>query len=225
MELAIDTSTAIASLALAEEGQTVAELTWRTELNHTREVLPAIQYLLDRAKVGLSSIKAIAVALGPGSFSGLRVGLSIAKGMAMTLGIPLVGVGTLEVEAVPFASSGIPIRPMLDAGRSEIATALYQLQQGRWCQMEKERLTTLEELVSSCPKTTLFCGEMAFQLEEVLRSRLKRRAMLPMVKPVRRAGYLAFLGWQRLARGERDDPAPLQPIYLRNPAITLSSRI
>ncbi len=225
MELAIDTSTAIASLALATGGKTLAELTWRTELNHTREVLPAIQYLLGCAKASLSSIEAVVIALGPGSFSGLRVGLSIAKGMAITQCIPLVGIGTLAVEALPFASSNLPIRPMLDAGRGEIATALYQLQRGTWRQLEVERLATLDDLANDCPKATLFCGERAYQLESALKDRLKRRAVLPLTKPMRRAGYLAFLGWQRLASGERDDPATLQPIYLRDPAITISARI
>ena len=225
MELAVDTSTRVASLAVARQGDTVAELTWRAELNHTTEVMPAIHYLLERTKSTMSDLEAVTVALGPGSFSGLRVGLSLAKGLALTQSVPLVGVGTLEVEAFPFASSRLPVRPMLDGGRGEVATALYQLQRGKWQKLEQERLATLDDIFAGCVGRTLFCGEMAYQLADTLSERLKGKAMLPLTKAMRSASCLASLGWQRLARGEKDDPATLQPIYLRDPSITLSSKI
>jgi len=96
MELAIDTSSNIVSVALSHNGEILASLTWQTTQNHTIELLPNLVYLLQRVKVELDSIGAIIVAKGPGRFNGLRVGISTAKGLASALNIPLLGVSTLE---------------------------------------------------------------------------------------------------------------------------------
>ena len=98
-QLAMDTATDIAGLALAEPGQVVAEMTWPARRNHTQQLLPGLLHLLAQAKVDLEDLDGIIVAQGPGSFTGLRVGFAIAKGLAYGLGLPLVGVSTLEVEA------------------------------------------------------------------------------------------------------------------------------
>ena len=109
MELAIDTSTETASIALSSEGTAVAEFTWHAGQNHTAELTPGINCLLQQAKLGIGDITGVIVARGPGSFNGLRVGMGMAKGLAFALGIPLVGIGTLEVEAYPHAASGTPV--------------------------------------------------------------------------------------------------------------------
>jgi tRNA threonylcarbamoyl adenosine modification protein YeaZ len=106
MQLAIDTSTDIASLALVKDDQLIAELTWRCGQNHTIQLLPNLEYLLRQAKLDLRSVNGIIVARGPGSFNGLRVGLSTAKGLAFSLGIPVVAVSTLEAEAYQHAETG-----------------------------------------------------------------------------------------------------------------------
>ncbi len=126
MLLAIDTSTETASLALFDEGEVIAELTWRSGRNHTVELLPNLVHLLRQAEASPPSISGIIVAKGPGSFNGLRVGVSTAKGLVYTLGIPLVGISSLEVAAFPYAHSGFPICPIPNAGRGESAAATYQ---------------------------------------------------------------------------------------------------
>ncbi len=221
MQLAIDTSTSIASIALSNRGETIAELTWQCGQNHTVELLPNLVHLLHQARVNLDSIDGVIVAAGPGSFNGLRVGVSTAKGFAFSLRAPIVGIGTLEVEAFPFAFTQLPIYPIQQAGRGEIATALFQMRDGGWCQLKEEHITTLDEVCSQVKTKSLFCGEISPEMEAQLKEYLGEAAVIPeAIARKRRAGYLALLGWQRLERGDFDELATLQPLYLRKPAIT-----
>jgi tRNA threonylcarbamoyl adenosine modification protein YeaZ len=131
MELAIDTSTVTASVALASEGRLLAEVTWRAGQRHSASLLPQVQHLLDLQGESIGALHAIAVAHGPGSFNGLRTGLATAKGLCFALDVPLIGLGTLEVAAYPFALTHRPICPVIGAGRGEVAVAVYQLD-GDW---------------------------------------------------------------------------------------------
>jgi tRNA threonylcarbamoyl adenosine modification protein YeaZ len=126
MELAIDTSSNNVGIALSQKGEILASLNWETRQNHTVELLPNLVCLSQQIGVPLDSIQAIIVARGPGSFNGLRVGMSTAKGLALSLNIPLLGIDTFEAEAFLFAFSGLPVRPVHKAGRDELATALYR---------------------------------------------------------------------------------------------------
>ena len=221
MELAIDTSTRTAGVALAHQGQILAELTWRAEHNHTVQLMPAIDYLLQRDDLKPSALEAIMVAVGPGSFSGLRVGMSAAKGLAMSLEIPVVGVGTLAVEAYPFLGSGLAVCPILDAGRGELSSGLFKDVEGEQTEARAPSICTVDALCALVREPTLFCGEHLPAVQEVLAARLGPLASFPPRSALtRRPGSLAELGWRRLARGEADDPATLQPVYLRGPSIT-----
>jgi tRNA threonylcarbamoyl adenosine modification protein YeaZ len=220
MELAIDTSTNFSSIVLSHQGETIAELTWHSGQSHTMELVPNILHLLNQTKQSPQSIGAIFVARGPGSFNGLRVGMSTAKGLAFALNIPLVGISTLEIEAYPFAFTKLPLCPIHNAGRGEIATALYQ-QNDDWCCLAPEHITTVDALCQRIKSKTLFCGEIPISIVEQLQQRLGKRAIIPdPVTRLRHASYLAQLGWQRLNRGIQDNPANLQPLYLRQPPIT-----
>jgi len=221
MQLALDTSTDTASIALAQDGEVLAELTWRCGQNHSVELLPRLVGLLKQAGVNLQSIRCITVARGPGSFNGLRVGVSLAKGLAFSLDIPIIGISTLEVEAYPHAETGLPVCPIFNAGRGEIATAIYQKRRNRWCQIVAEHITTVDSLCSQVTTETVFCGEFIPFIATQLRKYLKRRAVIPPpAARLRRAGFLAELGQQRLKAGSYDNPATLPPIYPRRPAIT-----
>jgi len=221
MQLAIDTSTDTASIALAQDGKVLTELTWRCGQNHSVELLPRLTHLLNQIGVSFQSISCIIVARGPGSFNGLRVGVSTAKGLAFSLGIPIVGIGTLEVVAYQHAETGLPICPIFNAGRGEIATAMYQKKGDRWCQLTAEHITTVDILCSQIVAKTVFCGEFIPVIATHLRKQLRRKAVIPPPSAsLRRAGFLAELGYQRLKAGNHDNPATLQPVYLRRPAIT-----
>jgi len=175
---------------------------------------------LQQAKVELNSIEAIIVAKGPGSFNGLRVGMSTAKGLAFSLDIPLLGISTLETEAYPFACTGLPLCPIHKAGSEEIAIAFYQQKYNHWHCLEKEHLTTLDALCQQIQQKTLFCGEIPPEIVNGIQQNLGKRAIIPQTNMLPRASFLAILGWQRLNKGEQDDPVTLQPLYLRPPHIT-----
>ena len=125
MLLAIDTSTRYAGVALSEDGRVVSSRSWWSAVNHTAELMPAVSQLLGAAGVAVNDLEGIAVALGPGGFSALRVGMSVAKGLALASGKPLVGIGTLDAEAQPYWQTGLPVCALLDAGRSEVSSAHF----------------------------------------------------------------------------------------------------
>ncbi|MFH0942090.1 MAG: tRNA (adenosine(37)-N6)-threonylcarbamoyltransferase complex dimerization subunit type 1 TsaB [Chloroflexota bacterium] len=221
MLIAIDTSTANASLALVKDGELVAELNWRSSLNHSVELLPNLNYLLRQSGRDIASAQAIIVARGPGSYNGLRVGLSTAKGLAFSLGISLVGVSTLSVIAYAFAATGLPVCPMINAGRGEIATACYQMAGGRWAALEDERISTVSAVCAGTATRTVFCGELEPEMIREIAGRLADLAVLPSpAARLRRAAYLAELGQVRLSAGDVDPVAALEPHYLRRPPIT-----
>jgi tRNA threonylcarbamoyl adenosine modification protein YeaZ len=220
MELAIDTSSNIVSIALSHKGETLALLTWQTRQNHTIELLPNLVCLLQQARVELESIEAVVVAKGPGSFNGLRVGISTAKGLAFTLHIPLLGVNTLEAEAYPFAFTALPLRAIQKAGRQEIATAVYQQKDDEWQCLEADNLTSVETVWRRTKQRTLFCGEIPADIAMQIQQNLGRRAIICHNNGLSRGSSLATLGWRKLSKGQHDDVVTLQPIYLRPPHIT-----
>ena len=223
MQLTIDTSTDTASIAIIQNSEVLAELVWCCQQNHTVELLPRLAQLLNDTEVALQSITCIIVAKGPGSFTGLRVGISTAKGLALSLGIPIIGISTLEVEAYQHAETGLPICPIFNAGRAEIATAMYQKKNNKWCQLVAEHITTVDTLCFQITTKTVFCGEFTSTIATQLKKQLKQRAViLPSGTQSCRARFLAELGLKRLEAGDYDDPATLQPLYLRHPQITES---
>jgi tRNA threonylcarbamoyl adenosine modification protein YeaZ len=219
--LAIDSSTDNASLAVIRNGEVLAETAWHCQQNHSVELMPHIKQLLGQADTGIKSIDGVIVARGPGSFNGLRVGISTAKGLAFSLGVPLVGISTLEAAAYQYAKKGLPVCPILNAGRGEIATAVYRLIDGEWQQVMVEHISTIDDLCPKITTETIFCGEPAPSIIGGLTARLGRKAIIPPPESgLRRAVFLAALGLKRLQAGDCDQPSTLQPIYLRHPQIT-----
>ncbi|MBP1707232.1 MAG: family hydrolase [Chloroflexi bacterium] len=222
MLIAIDTSTDIASLALARDGRIIAELTWRCGQNHTVELYPALDFLLKKSGLDIRCAQSVVVAIGPGSFNGLRVGVSAAKGLAFSLQIPLVGISTLEAAAYEHAETGWPVCAVQNAGRDEIAVAVYQKKprQG-WTRLSAEHLTTPATLAVELKERTIFCGEFEASTAAQFKRLFKTRAVIPPpAGQLRRAAFLAELGLRRLEDGICDNAASLQPIYLRRPPIT-----
>jgi tRNA threonylcarbamoyladenosine biosynthesis protein TsaB len=209
------------SLALYDGERVLAEETWRSANGHTVELAPGLVRMLERQKVLPSELRGIAVALGPGSFTGLRIGLGVAKGLALTLAMPLMGIPTLDALVYAQGQRRGLVCAVLQAGRRRVSAAFYRRRRGQWQRQGAYRLTTLDELCTEIKTQTVFCGEIDAQGTELLRERLGEKAVVASpASSLRRAGYLAELGWQRLERGEVDDPATLAPIYLRHPPIS-----
>jgi tRNA threonylcarbamoyladenosine biosynthesis protein TsaB len=221
MHLAIDTSTDTAGIAIADELNILAELTWNCGQNHSVELMPRLTQLLKQGKIKFEDIKGIVVATGPGSFKGLRVGVSTAKGIAFSLGVPVAGISTLEMTAYAHNSTGLPVCPVINAGRNEVAAALFQKTGEGWQRIKAEYITTIAELCKETDTKTIFCGELTQSAIDELTAGLGDKAIIPSPSArLRRCGFLAELGYMRLIAGSFDNPAALQPIYLKKPPIT-----
>ena len=220
MLLAIDTSTRSASVALADGGQVVSVRAWSSPVNHSTELMPAVAQILEGRGVRPGDLEAVAVALGPGGFSALRTGVSAAKGLCLAVGLPIAGIGSLDLEAYLFRHSGMTVCALLEAGRGEAASALISARGER---LREDRISGSESLLDEIEGVEdgpiLFCGEALSGWEEEIGQKLGRRAVLCHAPPSARAGSLAALAWQRVAAGDSDDLDALQPEYLRMPSI------
>ncbi len=211
MLLAIDTSTADAGIACYDgERGALGECVWRAGRDHTAQLLPQIDLLLRHIRCARSDIRAVAVALGPGSWSGLRVGMSVAKGFALARDLPLIGIGTLQALAYQHRSAHLRVVPIINLGRGRVATLTDDAQE--------PQNVTLADLAAMVNEPALFCGDIDGETQAMLRRLLPDHARFPSpAANVRRPAFLAELAWMRLIAGERDSVAALEPIYLGRP--------
>jgi tRNA threonylcarbamoyladenosine biosynthesis protein TsaB len=192
------------------------EQMWRTLDNHTVELMPYIVRACAQQGMQPSVLTALGVAIGPGSFTGLRVGLSIAKGLALAIDLPILAVPTLDASAYPHRREPLPVRAVLPAGRGRWCSALYQSIDGQWQRCSEYALMNADALLSSLREPTLICGEIDVALTKLLREAAPAHAVIASpALAQRRAGFLAEMAWQRLVNGEQDDPTSLHPIYLQ----------
>lgn len=220
MLLALDTSTRLAGAALYEGRRgLIAEYNWHSANRHTVELMPQVAHMLSQAGVGPTALQAVAVALGPGSFTGLRVALAAAKGIALANGIVLLGAPTLDATAYPHQNAATPVIAVIQAGRGRVCWALYAHGPDGWAPQTPYQLSTVEALAQTITRPTLFVGELHETDQETLTRWCGRPrvSFAPPALAMRRAGYLAELAWRRLASGQADDPATLSPIYLHEP--------
>jgi len=214
--LAIDTSTRYAGVAVADGSGVLAENAWHSRQNHGAELLPAAMALLEQAGRGIRDVTHLAVALGPGGFSALRVGIASVKGLALPKCLPVAGISTFDVEAAPHFGADAPLYAVLPAGRGEVAWAYYGDSPSTARKRAESGLDTPENLVASAPWRALFCGEGA----PLLAPHTPPGVLLGGPPPTRQPGILARLALDRFARGEADDLATLEPIYARAPSIS-----
>ncbi len=217
MLIAIDTATAYASLALHDGRRVLAEHTWTAPRRHTVELPSRLATTMKQLNVPTERLSGVTVARGPGSFTGLRVGMSIAKGLSLSQNIPIIGVPTLDILVEALGQDARPLCAVLQAGRQRICTAIYRWWDGEWRVRQPPRLTTWRKLVDEIASPTLFCGEVDPAGIDVLSDLGDAAILLPAAARLRRAGHLAEIGWRRLKRGETDNPASLAPLYLQHP--------
>jgi len=213
MLLAVDTSTAQVGLALYNESTVLGEMTWTTDRHHTTELAPALSGLLGRCSVTMVMLHALAIAIGPGSFTSLRVGLSLVKGIALARHLPVIGIPTLDIIAAAQPPSKNPLVALLQAGRTRIAFSVYQHDGNGWQVEGPIRSGTMDELADEIESPTIFAGE----LTSVDRIKLSKRKNILAASPVycvRRPSILAELAWARWQNNDVDDAAALAPIYL-----------
>lgn len=220
MLLAIDTATRYASIALYDASGVVVEKSWRSENNHSVEVPPAIARSLSQQGMVPGDLTAIAVAKGPGSFTGLRIGMSIGKGLCLALDIPIIAIPTLHIVTYAAGDPGYPVYAVLQAGRGRICVAPYRFEEGLPVQMDAVQLVRASQWEIEEEEPVLVAGEVDDALAERLldRSNGQEIYITSLSSSLRRAGYLAELAWERLEEGEIDDLDRLSPIYAHNPS-------
>ncbi len=219
MLLAIDTATQIMSLALHDGRKLLAEQTWHTANNHTIELAPAIQAMLRRCELTFSDLDTLAVSTGPGSYSGLRVGVALAKGLAAAYQLPLVGVTTLDTLAAgqPYYQGGLIV--VLQAGRGRVIVARYQWRKGRWGNRGEPQLMDWDSLFASIDGPAYLTGEINDDGHEALEQAQAKDipvTLVPSAYRLRRAGFLAEEALTRLNADKTGfEAAKLVPIYIK----------
>lgn len=221
MLLAIDTSTQVCSIALYDEHGVVSEVTWRTRENHTRSLMPQIVRMMEWSGASVNELRALGVATGPGSFTGLRIGLSAAKGLAFSLNCPLLGVPTLDVTANMYAVQPLPVYALLQVGRGRYGAAYYEIQDGRAVRARDYFFGDADALAAHLnhalekEKSFAVAGEIDDALRHVFAAH-GAKFFLACHDGLngRRAGVLAALAWQRWQSGDVDDLQTLTPYYI-----------
>ncbi len=214
MLLAVDTSTLWVGLALYDGERVISEETWICQNHHSVELAPALASLLKRSGISGRDLSVLAVALGPGSFTSLRIGLALVKGLSLALHLPVIGVPTLDVLAAAQPLRDLPMAVVLQAGRSRLALGWYHLQSRRWQPNGEPVITTAEELAQGIRRPTLVCGELNGEERQLLARKRKNVILASPAQSLRRPAYLAELAWQRWQANQVDDPITLAPIYL-----------
>lgn len=214
MLLAVDTSTSWIGLALFDGVRVLGELTFQSKNHHTVELSPAVGEMLERCGVKATDLQALGVALGPGSFTSLRIGLALVKGMALALRVPVVGVPTLDVLVAAQPVRETQLAAVLQAGRGRLALVWYEPRGGKWIARSEPEVTTAEELVLQLNKPTLVVGELNASERQILARRRRNAVLASPAQSLRRPSYLAEIAWERWQQGQVDEVVSLAPIYL-----------
>jgi tRNA threonylcarbamoyladenosine biosynthesis protein TsaB len=213
--LAIDTSTRNVGIAIYDGSQVLSETIWASQDYHTIELAPAIAETLSRAGLEIQNLKLLAVATGPGSFTGLRIGLAVAKGIALACHLPIIGIPTLDIvaESQPI-SSEVRLAAVLQAGRGRLAVGWYTATNGHWELNPPIEIMDALNLSRRIHEPTLVCGELTEEQQHALVRKYKNVILASPAHSIRRPSLLAELAWKRWTSGDVDDPATLSPTYL-----------
>lgn len=210
--LGIETATRFASVALMDETRLIAEYRIALEMRQAERLLPLIDAMLKEAQVSLSDINAIAVSIGPGSFTSLRVGLATAKGLAIGRGLPVIPVPTLEAFALPFRHAKAVVLPMIVARKDEIYWAMF-LNDVR---VHPDSASSVETMLQAIRQDeVLFVGEGASLHQDKIIKNFKGKPVFPSISlqaPL--AASVAQIGLTRFMNGEEASAEDIVPAYL-----------
>jgi tRNA threonylcarbamoyladenosine biosynthesis protein TsaB len=213
MLLAIDTATNMLGLALYDGAEILSETIWHSDRHHTTELAPEVALSFRRAGSSQSELTAVAVAQGPGSYTGLRIGMALAKGLSLAHNIPIVGIPTLDILASAQPEREEPMLATLQAGRGRVAAVWYKWTRNGWSARKGMKTLAWEDLAGELKQTTYICGELDLQAREAMK-REAHAVLAPASMCVRRPSVLAELAWQKARKGKSEDPSKLAPIYL-----------
>lgn len=216
--LAIDSATLVSSVAVANQHKLLAELTLQTKKTHSELLMPHVAQILEMANVSKRELEAVAVSIGPGSFTGLRIGLATAKALCYALGIPLIGVPTLAAQAFSCPVPGVLLSPLLDAQKGNVYQAVFTWQDNQLQEVVAPRVIALADAIAEAKtwdKTVLLLGEVAAAQREELS---QQGGNLVVAQPhviMPRAGSIAVMAWERFTNKQYEDVFALEPLYIR----------
>ncbi|WP_312198120.1 tRNA (adenosine(37)-N6)-threonylcarbamoyltransferase complex dimerization subunit type 1 TsaB [Anaerospora hongkongensis] len=218
MLLTIETATLASGVALATADKLVAEIIVQTKKTHSERLMPHIEQLLELGQVAKEDITAIAVSIGPGSFTGLRIGLATAKALAYVWNVPVIGVSTLAALAYACPAPNSLICPLLDAQKGNVYQAVYRWEKGILQEVIPPRVIAHQEAINelaSQPLPVIMLGEGAVLFQEAIVAAADPIELAPPHIILPRAGSVALLGHQLLRQGIRHDVMTLEPLYIR----------
>ena len=215
MLLALDTSTRNIGIAVYDGIQVFSENIWTSHNFHTVELAPAVAVTLSRAGIDIEDIKLLAVATGPGSYTGLRIGMALAKGVALARHLPIIGIPTLDIvaESQP-VSPGYTLAAILQVGRGRLAVGWYIPSDNHWQLNPPIQVMDVLKLSHLIHEPTMVCGELNEEQQHTLARKYKNVILASPAHSLRRPALLAELAWKRWMVGDVDDPATLSPTYL-----------
>ena len=217
--LGIDSSGIVASAAIADEKNIIAEFTINNKQTHSQTLLPMIDMVVKMSGVQLEEIDAIAVAAGPGSFTGLRIGSSTAKGLALALNKPIVSVPTLDGLAYRLAISEGIICPIMDARRNQVYTAVYKMENGELKALSEQKAVDIHELFEELEKyneKVVFIGDgVDVHRETIIEEYKGKSEFAPVHMAKQSAAAVAALGMIYYNQGKAESGAEHKPVYLR----------
>jgi len=215
--LGIETSTFCGGVALLAEDRLLGSITINASPTYSAPLLAPIETLLRETGRRLGDLTGLAVSIGPGSFTGVRIGLAEAKGLAAALKIPMAGVSTLEALAVRAGRGSRLVCPVVDARRSEVFVAAYRWGSGAELptRVMAEGVMPIGEFLRRLRGRCLFLGDGALRYRSPIETAMPDAVFAPPHRMLPSAEEIAWLGLRRLVRGESDDPALLEPVYLR----------
>lgn len=220
MLLAIDTATFRASIALHDGAALRGECTWEAANAHTVTLAAHIADLLRQTGIAVTDLSGVAVCIGPGSYTGVRIGMAFAKGLALSQQLPIVGVPTLDILAEGQPPDNRPLYAIFAAGRRRVGYARYQFQEGRWRAASEIALATWQELLPKIEAPALVVGEIDLPGRKALESLGAAVTLPPSAWQLRRAGFLADIAWRQLRKRTRPGQtdaltatAQLTPLY------------
>ncbi|MCX7817384.1 MAG: tRNA (adenosine(37)-N6)-threonylcarbamoyltransferase complex dimerization subunit type 1 TsaB [Syntrophales bacterium] len=215
--LAVDTSGSSLSVALREDNKLLGEILLNTGRHHSETFLPVIDIILKKGDLTIHDVDLFACTTGPGSFTGLRIGVSTMKALALASGKPIVGVSTLAALAMNAHISGLPVCSILDAKRGQIFWGVYVASaSGEIESRVPDRLSSIDDMLGTVGERTVFVGDGALAFRAVIEERLKGSCVFAPVDGHQvRASNVGTLGLWKFRRDGGEDPLTFVPRYLR----------
>lgn len=214
--LAIDTSTILGGAAIMEDDNLIAETRINVKITHSERIMGEIDHILKQAGLKIDDIDVFAIAIGPGSFTGLRVGLSAIKGLVYATGKMLVSVSTLHAMAYSMPFSKYQICTLLDARKKEVYAGIFKWNDNDFIKIMNEQTIKIDDLLSAINENTIFSGEGSMLYKEHIKAKLGAAAIFaPPQNMVASPSSVAYLAMMKAKKEEFDDPITLVPMYIR----------